>query len=211
MRWALGRSRLKSERGLPFGRPCLAPNSICFGPLLLCNLRTSAKPVSRGNDHVRTELSGGRLRKKLPMRLGASRVRLPCASRINAKGHSSCTICRRCRNYAARDLAGRPARHSRWRRNSMMARARRSSPIRAPRCVPAQRAAELRRGDQEVSQSRRPGRCLRQETGHWGNSARHGISARSPDSPHCRILHFWFEAERRAGDLGKYWNERCAT
>jgi hypothetical protein len=158
MRWALGRSRLKSERGLPFGRPCLAPNSICFGPLLLCNLRTSAKPVSRGNDHVRTELSGGRLRKKLPMRLGASRVRLPCASRINAKGHSSCTICRRCRNYAARDLAGRPARHSRWRRNSMMARARRSSPIRARRCVPAQRAAELRRGDQEVSQSRRPGR-----------------------------------------------------
>jgi hypothetical protein len=60
-------------------------------------------------------------------------------------------------------------------------------------------------------QTRATKRCLRQETGHWGNSARHGISARSPDSPHCRILHFWFEAERRAGDLGKYWNERCAT
>jgi DNA topoisomerase III len=65
---------------------------------------------------------------------------LPCASRINAKGHPGCTICRRCRNYAARDLAGWPARHSRWRRNSMMATARRSSPIRAPRCATCRRA-----------------------------------------------------------------------
>jgi DNA topoisomerase-3 len=56
------------------------------------------------------------------------------------KGRLSCMICRRCRNYAARDSAGRPARRSRWRRSSMMARARRSSPIRAPRYATCRRA-----------------------------------------------------------------------
>ena len=70
----------------------------------------------------------------------ASRARLPCASRISGKGHPSCTICRRCRNYAARASAGRPARRSRWRRSSMTARARRSSPILAPRCATCRRA-----------------------------------------------------------------------
>ena len=76
----------------------------------------------------------------LSMQLKASRARLPCVSRISGKDHPSCTICRRCRNSAARDSAGRPARRSRWRRSSMMARARRSSPIRAPRCATCRRA-----------------------------------------------------------------------
>ena len=46
----------------------------------------------------------------------------------------------RCRNYAARASAGRPARRLRLRRNSMTARARRSSPILAPRCATCRRA-----------------------------------------------------------------------
>jgi DNA topoisomerase-3 len=62
--------------------------------------------------------------------LGASRARLPCASRTSGRGRPSCTICRPCRNYAAHASAGRPARRSRWRRHSMTARARRSSLIR---------------------------------------------------------------------------------
>jgi DNA topoisomerase-3 len=56
------------------------------------------------------------------------------------QGHPSCMICRRYRNYAARALAGRPARRLRWRRNSMTAKARRSSPILAPRCATYRRA-----------------------------------------------------------------------
>jgi DNA topoisomerase III len=35
------------------------------------------------------------------------------------QGPSKLQICHRCRNYAARDSAGRPARRSRWRRSSM--------------------------------------------------------------------------------------------
>jgi hypothetical protein len=46
-------------------------------------------------------LFGARLLRKLPIRLRASRARLPCASRINGKDHPSCTTCRHCRNYAA--------------------------------------------------------------------------------------------------------------
>ena len=53
------------------------------------------------------------------------------------QGPPSCTICGRCRNYAAPASAGQPARRSRWRRSSMTARARRSSPILAPGAVPA--------------------------------------------------------------------------
>jgi DNA topoisomerase-3 len=60
--------------------------------------------------------------------------------RISGKGRPSCTICRHCRNYAARASAGQPARRLRWRRSSMTARARRSSPILAPRCATCRRA-----------------------------------------------------------------------
>jgi DNA topoisomerase III len=65
--------------------------------------------------------------------------RLPCGSRISGKGPPSFTICRRCRNYAARALAGPRARRSRWLRSSMTGRARRSSPILAPRCATCRR------------------------------------------------------------------------
>src|SRR5215204_1187067 len=58
------------------------------------------------------------------MQLRTSRARSLCVSTINGKGHPSCTICRRCRSYAARASAGRPARRLRWRRNSMTARVR---------------------------------------------------------------------------------------
>ena len=77
---------------------------------------------------------------KLSMRLRASRARLACASRTSGNGHLSCTICLRCRNYAARASAGRPPRRLRWRRSFMPARARRSSPIPAPRCATCRRA-----------------------------------------------------------------------
>ena len=85
---------------------------------------------------VRREIAAGR--RQCGSR--ASRARSPCASRISGKGRPSCTICRRCRNSAARASAGRPARRSRWRRSSMTARARRSSPILAPRCATCRRA-----------------------------------------------------------------------
>jgi DNA topoisomerase-3 len=71
--------------------------------------------------------------------LKVSRARLAYVSRTSGKGHPNCTICRRCRNYVARALAGRRAKRSRWRRSSMMARARRSSPIPAPRCATCHR------------------------------------------------------------------------
>ena len=74
------------------------------------------------------------------MQLKASRARLLCASRISGKGHPSCMTCPRCRNYASRASAGQPARHSRWRRSSMTARERRSSPILVPRCATCRRA-----------------------------------------------------------------------
>ena len=63
---------------------------------------------SRCGTRRRLGLSGARLRKKLPMRLGASRARLSCASRISGKGRPNCTTYRRCRNSAARDF-GWPA------------------------------------------------------------------------------------------------------
>jgi hypothetical protein len=65
-------------------------------------LRRLLAASSRCGTRRKTELSGARLRKKLPMRRGASRARLLFASRISGKGHPNCTTCRRCRNYAAR-------------------------------------------------------------------------------------------------------------
>src|ERR1700729_475708 len=56
------------------------------------------------------------------------------------QGRQSSTICLRCRNCAARASVGRPARRWKSLRNSMTARARRSSPIPAPRCVISRRA-----------------------------------------------------------------------
>ena len=52
----------------------------------------------------------------------------------------SCTICRRCKNFAPRVSAGRPARRSRLRRSSMPARVGRSSPILALRSAICRRA-----------------------------------------------------------------------
>ena len=70
----------------------------------------------------------------------ASRARSACASRTSGRGRPSCTTCRRCRSSALRASAGRPPRRWRSRRSSMMARARRSSPIPAPRCATCRRA-----------------------------------------------------------------------
>ena len=87
-----------------------------FVPLAYFEVVATAK-VAGGQFQMRharkTELSGARLRKKLPMRLGASRAHLPYASRISGRDHPSCTTCRHCRNSAARASAGRPARHLR--------------------------------------------------------------------------------------------------
>ena len=97
----------------------------CHSPILkLSPPRRLRVANSRCGTRRRIGLSGARLRKKLPMRLGTSRARLPCASRISGRGRPSCTICLPCRNYAARGSVGRPARRSRWRRSSMTARAK---------------------------------------------------------------------------------------
>src|SRR5271154_2816066 len=74
------------------------------------------------------------------VRLGASKPRLACASRKSGKDRPSCTICPRCRSFAARVSVGPLPKHLRWRRNSMTARARRSSPIPAQRSVTCRRA-----------------------------------------------------------------------
>ena len=66
-----------------------------------------------------------------------SRASLAYVSRISGK---ACTVCRRCKNSAPLVSAGRPARRSRLRRSSMTARARRLSPILAPRCATCRRA-----------------------------------------------------------------------
>ena len=65
----------------------------CHSPILkLSQPRKLRAASSRCGTRLRTGLSGARLRKKLPMRLGASRAHLPCASRISGKGHPSCRL-----------------------------------------------------------------------------------------------------------------------
>ena len=56
------------------------------------------------------------------------------------QGPPSCTICHRCRNSAARALAGQPAKRSKWRRSCMTAKARRLLPILARRFAICRRA-----------------------------------------------------------------------
>ena len=70
----------------------------------------------------------------------ASRGRSACGSRTSGKDRPGCTTCPRCRSCAPRASAGRRRRRWRWRRSSMTARARRSSPIPAPRCATCRRA-----------------------------------------------------------------------
>src|SRR6516164_5929197 len=103
-------------------------------------LRKLPAASSRCGMRRRSESSSVRSPRPSSTPLKALRARLACASRLSGKGHPNCTICRRCRKYAARASAGRRARRSRWRRNSTTARARRSSPILAPRCVTCHRA-----------------------------------------------------------------------
>ena len=66
-------------------------------------------------------------------------VKLGFAFRINGKAHLSCMIYRHCRKCVVHGLAGLPQRRFNWLKSYMMAKARRSLPIRVPKCVTCQR------------------------------------------------------------------------
>jgi DNA topoisomerase IA len=114
-----------------------------FVPLAYFEVVATAK-VAGGQFQMpmrrRSESSSVRLPKPSSTPRRVSRARLAYVSRTSGKDHPSCTICHHCKNCADRASAGRPARRSRWRRNFMTARARRSSPTLAPRCATCHRA-----------------------------------------------------------------------
>ena len=84
-----------------------------FVPVAYFEVVATAK-VAGGEFQMRhapqERILGASLLKLSSTPLKDSRARSPCASKTSGKDRPSCTICRRCRNYAARASAGRPSK-----------------------------------------------------------------------------------------------------
>src|SRR5882757_537664 len=90
----------------------------------------------------RSESSSATSPRLSPRPLKVSRASLACALRRRSNHHPSFMTCLPCKSSALPVLAGRPPRHWKSRRSSMMARARRSSPILVPKIVAGLQAGQ---------------------------------------------------------------------